>query len=97
MEKNFQQFYKRAAKHMAISNLREKLFKNFKQSAIFDHLLQSNCATNFRPVWLNGWVFVYELSGCGFESRCNHSNFDGFSFVATDSNKFKLLLREICS
>ena len=21
-------------------------------------------------VWLNGWVFVYELSGCGFESRC---------------------------
>ena len=23
-------------------------------------------------VWLNGWVFVYELSGCGFESRCSH-------------------------
>ena len=23
-------------------------------------------------VWLNGWVFVYELSGCGFESCCNH-------------------------
>ena len=22
------------------------------------------------PVWLNGSVFVYELSGCGFESRC---------------------------
>ena len=22
------------------------------------------------PVWLNGWVFVYELSGCEFESRC---------------------------
>ena len=21
-------------------------------------------------VWLNGWVFVYELSGCGFESSC---------------------------
>ena len=20
---------------------------------------------------LNGWVFVYELSGCGFESRCS--------------------------
>ena len=27
-----------------------------------------------RPVWLNGWVFVYELSGCGFESRCCHLN-----------------------
>ena len=22
------------------------------------------------PVWLSGWVFVYKLSGCGFESRC---------------------------
>ena len=28
-----------------------------------------------RPVWLNGWVFVYELSGCGFESTCSHLNF----------------------
>ena len=24
------------------------------------------------PVWSNGWVFVYELSGCGFVSRCLH-------------------------
>ena len=23
----------------------------------------------------NGWVFVYELSVCGFESRCSHLNF----------------------
>ena len=23
-------------------------------------------------VWSNGWVFVYKLSGCGFESRCSH-------------------------
>ena len=27
------------------------------------------------PVWLNGWVFLYELSGCGFESCCSHFNF----------------------
>ena len=27
------------------------------------------------PVWLNGWVFVCELSGCGLESRCSHLNF----------------------
>ena len=27
------------------------------------------------PVWLNGWVFVYEPSGCGFESGCSHLNF----------------------
>ena len=26
-------------------------------------------------VWLNGWVFVYELSGCGFESSCSHLYF----------------------
>ena len=25
-------------------------------------------------VWLNGWVFVYKLSGCGFESCCCHLN-----------------------
>ena len=24
------------------------------------------------PVWLNGWVFVYGLSACGFECRCCH-------------------------
>ena len=24
------------------------------------------------PVWLIGWVFVYELSGCGIESSCSH-------------------------
>ena len=25
-------------------------------------------------VWLNGWVFVYELIVCRFESRCGHLN-----------------------
>ena len=34
----------------------------------------SRTAQSFRPVWLNGWVFVYELSGCGFESSCNPRN-----------------------
>ena len=27
------------------------------------------------PVLLNGWVFVYELIGCGSESHCCHSDF----------------------
>ena len=27
------------------------------------------------PVWRSGWVFVYELTGCGFKSCCNHVNF----------------------
>ena len=39
-------------------------------------------AQNRRDIWglsdcngtRNGWVFVYELNGCGFESRCNHLN-----------------------
>ena len=26
------------------------------------------------PVWSNGWVFVYELSGSGFESSCSDLN-----------------------
>ena len=28
--------------------------------------------TSLRSVWSNGWVFVYELSGSGFESCCSH-------------------------
>ena len=28
----------------------------------------------FRPVWLNGWVFVYELSSCVLQSYCSHLN-----------------------
>ena len=26
-------------------------------------------------VWLKGWVFVYELCGCGFKSCCSQLNF----------------------
>ena len=38
-------------------------------------IFQESCQNSFIfyfPVWLNGWVFVYELSVCGFESRCCH-------------------------
>ena len=27
------------------------------------------------PAWLNGWMFIYELSECGFESSWCHWNF----------------------
>ena len=27
------------------------------------------------PVWLNGWVFVYQVSGCKNKSHCCHLNF----------------------
>ena len=51
---------------MGISNLTGKRIKNVERSAIFDHLLQRNCAINFND----------------------------FGNLATDCNKFKLLLRE---
>ena len=35
------------------------------------------------PVWLNGWVFVYELNGCGFESRCSHLKTSDFAPVSS--------------
>ena len=44
-------------------------------------------------VWVNGWVFVYGLSGCGFRSRCCHLKVMWFikvklmfqSFFSTDT------------
>ena len=30
----------------------------------------SQYSSIIRPIWLNGWVFLYELSRCGFESCC---------------------------
>ena len=35
----------------------------------------SQYSSIIRPVWLNGWV--YELSGCGFESPCSDLNKKG--------------------
>ena len=37
------------------------------------------------PVWLNGWVFDYELSGCGFESSCSYLILD---FTPASSMEF---------
>ena len=34
--------------------------------------LETGTPSEARPVWQNGWVFVYELSGLGFESRCSY-------------------------
>ena len=36
------------------------------------HVTSSQHRSIILPVWLDGWVFVYELSGYEFESRCNH-------------------------
>ena len=44
------------------------------------------------PVWLNGWVYVYELSDCGFDSRCYRSQM--FKWVLNTSlNKKKFFYK----
>ena len=44
--------------------------------ANFDNYIFHFDLANFPfPIWPNGWVFVYELSGSGFESSCSHLNF----------------------
>ena len=35
-------------------------------------------------VWLNGWVLVYELSGCGFESSCSHLSNSQFNKLKSE-------------
>ena len=43
-------------------------------------------------VWLNDWVFVYELSGCGLEYRWSHLNFIFCAwFEASISSRFRQL------
>ena len=44
------------------------------------HLLYTSLIINTNdltvwPIWWNSWLFVYELSGCGFEFRCSHAWF----------------------
>ena len=39
-----------------------------------NHLVKFNHLTIW-PFWLNCWLFLYELSGCGSESCCSHFNF----------------------
>ena len=39
------------------------------------HCLNSAHLHYHWSVWLNGWAFVYELSGCGFESHSSQLNF----------------------
>ena len=38
----------------------------------------------------NGWVFVYELSGSGFESSCNHLNIMKFGTNLKNNIKHKI-------
>ena len=51
--------------------------EDYRSNGILTHtrLVRKRTLNHLWPVWLNGWVFVYEMSGCGFESRCCHLNF----------------------
>ena len=45
------------------------------------------------PVWPNGWVFVYELSGSGFESSYSHlKELQIKNFCNTNSEKLRIFL-----
>ena len=58
---------------VAASEQSQKI-KNYKFSLAPTGLENTTSLAKW-PVWLNGWVFVYKLSGCGFESSCSHLNF----------------------
>ena len=47
------------------------------------------------PVWLNGRVFIYELSGCGFEPHCCHSDLYDFCQLQ-QKNHFLFLTSLYC-
>ena len=51
------------------------------------------------PVWLNGWVFIYELSGSGFESSCGHLNLNTIPELISTNSFYNLLTmsKYICS
>ena len=48
------------------------LYGAFDCNLLSCHVCISQHSSIFWPVWPNSWVFLYELSGSGFESRCSH-------------------------
>ena len=49
------------------------MIRTYSQMHLTDKYLQYSSI--IWPVWLNGWVFVYKPSSCGFESCYSHLNF----------------------
>ena len=45
------------------------------ESTLYSCLNVKELLTRNKQIWLNGWVFIYELSDCGFVSSCSHLNF----------------------
>ena len=53
-----------------LKRVRDMIKKTYSQMHRTDKYSQHSSI--IWPAWLNGCVFVYELSGCGFESSCSH-------------------------
>ena len=54
--KTYRLFFKRAAKHIGISNLTGKRVKNVKESAVSDYLLQYNCTIDFDQFDIGNYI-----------------------------------------
>ena len=57
--------------------MEEKIWSDCKGIQTHNHLVRKWTLNHLAKVTnlVNGLVFVYELSGCGLESRCSHFNF----------------------
>ena len=50
-------------------------------------------------IWLNGWVFVYKISYCGFESSCSHSKlhiYKRMKFISIKENGEYECVADVC-
>ena len=100
--------YKNGSIFYSCSNVKKLLAENRREvSSLSDsneirnhsHLVRKTSIRPFSetgqilPVWLNGWMLIYKLSGCGFESRCCHLR----KFYSFESTKdiFALLKTKI--
>ena len=54
-------------KAIAKIGLQEAVLRGCNRTWTHNHLVRKRTLE-----WPNGWVFVYELSGCRFESHCSH-------------------------
>ena len=63
--------------HHSYLNLRYRSSWKQRSSLTFRQLRNIDSLLNAYMTWwkLNSWVFVYNLNGCGFESRWSHLNF----------------------
>ena len=61
----------------------------------FNYQSPSDCMWIIWSIWPNGWVFVYKLSGCGFESRCYQSQYLSlctvFDAISSNTNEVPLI------